>query len=184
MELQETFYNENDYIETTSGNKINRNALLFGTQRIIIAAKSVVRENTILRGDLAEIYVGRYCIISNGVVMRPPGRKFAKGFAHVKQTIGDSVFIGPDTIMSASNVSNNVYIGKQCIIGENCIIKAYSCILDGTVLAPETTVPVYSVVAGNPGQIIDVLPDCAKEMLEAYAVDCYAKFTKMSSSNR
>lgn len=40
----------------------------------------IVQSDAIIRGDLANVRTGRYCIISKNVVIRPPYKKFSKGW--------------------------------------------------------------------------------------------------------
>lgn len=62
-----------------SGNKVCRHTVLCGSQNIILHGKTIVQQEAIIRGDLANVRLGRYCIISKGVVLRPPFKKFSKG---------------------------------------------------------------------------------------------------------
>lgn len=56
-----------------------RHTVLCGSQNIILHGKTIVQQEAIIRGDLANVRLGRYCIISKGVVLRPPFKKFSKG---------------------------------------------------------------------------------------------------------
>lgn len=98
MELQEINYYKQDYVETVSsffyfhirfllmikitqasGNKVCRQTVLCGSQNIILQGKVIVQTEAIIRGDLASVKTGRYCIISKEAVIRPPYKKFSKG---------------------------------------------------------------------------------------------------------
>lgn len=35
----------------------------------------------VIRGDLANVRIGRHCVISRKAVIRPPFKKFSKGYA-------------------------------------------------------------------------------------------------------
>lgn len=41
---------------------------------------------------------------------------------------------------------------------------------DGTVIAPNTVIPPFSLVAGRPGVVIEELPETTSEMLDLKAV--------------
>lgn len=118
-----------------------------------------------IRGDLANVRMGqyvtswdihsinihvhrfsarRYCIVSKQSVIRPPFKKFAKGYttipfhwlhvlvycnnvkvlvdlvddrvAFFPLHVGDHVFIGENTVVNAAVVGSYVYIGKNCVI--------------------------------------------------------------------
>lgn len=107
MELQDTYYNKSEYVETVcavsidiscyehivhivpifisnnilqaSGNKVSRQTVLCGSQNIVLHGKVIVQSDAIIRGDLANVKTGRFCIISKGSVIRPPFKKFSKG---------------------------------------------------------------------------------------------------------
>lgn len=68
--------------------------------------------------------------------------------------IGDNVFIGPGTHVSALSVSSNVYIGAASILSPFSIIKEGCRVMPGSVVPHSMVVPGGSVVAGNPAQIV------------------------------
>lgn len=63
-----------------SGNKVSRLTVLCGSQNIVLHGKVIVQSDAIIRGDLANVRTGRYCIISKNAVIRPPFKKFSKGW--------------------------------------------------------------------------------------------------------
>ncbi|CAI9599703.1 unnamed protein product [Staurois parvus] len=81
MELSELLYNKSEYIETASGNKVSRQSVLCGSQNIVLNGKTIVMNDCIIRGDLANVRVGRHCVIKSRSVIRPPFKKFSKGVA-------------------------------------------------------------------------------------------------------
>ena len=98
MELPDIPFNKAEYIETASGNRVSRASVLCGSQNIILNGKNIVQSEAIIRGDLANVRVGRHCVISSKAVgprnisgghfmrpsfqvIRPPFKKFSKGVA-------------------------------------------------------------------------------------------------------
>ena len=63
-----------------SGNRVSRQSVLCGSQNIILNGKNVVQSEAIIRGDLANVRIGRNCIISSKAIIRPPFKKFSKGY--------------------------------------------------------------------------------------------------------
>ena len=144
MELEDIPFNKAEYIETASGNRVSRQSVLCGSQNIILNGKNIVQSEAIIRGDLANVRVGRHCVISSKAVIRPPFKKFSKGVAFFPLQIGDHVFIGEGSVINAAVVNSYVYIGKNCVIGRRCTIRDCVYIEDGTILPPETVVPTFS----------------------------------------
>ena len=102
MELPDIPFNKAEYIETVSkmhtnnyiieqkiykillfkkasGNRVSRHSVLCGSQNIVLNGKNIVQSEAIIRGDLANVRVGRHCVISSKAVIRPPFKKFSKG---------------------------------------------------------------------------------------------------------
>ena len=79
MEVLDTHYNKDEYVETASGNKVSRQTILCGSQNIVLHGKVIVQSGAIIRGDLAAVRTGRYCVISKKAVIRPPYKQFSKG---------------------------------------------------------------------------------------------------------
>jgi dynactin-5 len=81
-----------EYIETDTGNKVARKATLVGTQNIMLGGKTVIQPEVMIRGDLVRtiqassqsgaapnntaVSIGRYCFLSRGCCLRPPGRLY------------------------------------------------------------------------------------------------------------
>ncbi|CAH0033477.1 unnamed protein product [Clonostachys rhizophaga] len=164
-----------DYIETDSGNKVSRKAMLQGTQNIMLGGKAVIQPEVMIRGDLVRtapsssssggpasstaVAIGRYCFLARGALLRPPGRIYKGTFTYMPLRMGDHVYIGQSTVVQAATVGNHVHIGRDCTIGEFAIIKDCVRILDGTIVPPHMVIPSFSIVAGQPARLIGELPE-------------------------
>eukprot|EP00743_Colponemidia_sp_Colp-15_P007651 GILK01008281.1.p1 GENE.GILK01008281.1~~GILK01008281.1.p1 ORF type:complete len:192 (+),score=2.78 GILK01008281.1:42-617(+) len=176
MEPSVVTYEKADFIETASGNKVSRKSVLCGSQNIHLNGKSIIKAGAILRGDLALIRIGRFCIIGENAVLRPPYKRFKGGFAFFPLTIGDNVFIESHSVINAASIGSNVMIGAGCVISKRCILKDNCRILPGTVLAPDTVVPPFAVFGGCPGRYIGELPESVAEMHRAHSSSYYKRF--------
>ncbi|CAN8007440.1 unnamed protein product [Ixodes pacificus] len=99
-----------------SGNKVSRNSVLCGSHNIVLNGKTIIQSKSIIRGDLANVRIGRHCVISSSSVIRPPFKKFSKGVAFFPLQIGDHVFIDEGSVVNAAHVGSFVFIGKNCVI--------------------------------------------------------------------
>nr|XP_020453542.1 dynactin subunit 5 [Monopterus albus] len=180
MELCEILYNKAEYIETASGNKVSRQSVLCGSQNIVLNGKTIVMNDCIIRGDLANVRVGRHCVVKSRSVIRPPFKKFSKGVAFFPLHIGDHVFIEEDCVVNAAQIGSYVHIGKNCVIGRRCVLKDCCRILDNTVLPPETVVPPFTVFSGCPGLFSGELPECTQDLMIDVTKSYYQKFLPLS----
>ncbi|KAK3900065.1 trimeric LpxA-like protein [Staphylotrichum tortipilum] len=173
-----------EYIETDTGNKVARKATLVGTQNIILGGKTVIQPDVMIRGDLVRtiqpasqsatgaapnntaVSIGRYCFLSRGCCLRPPGRLYKGAFTYMPLRIGDHVFVGPASVVQAASIGSHVHIGAKVAIGEFAIVKDYVRILDGTVVPPHMVIPSFSIVAGQPARLIGEVPEGGHEAFE------------------
>ena len=141
-----------------------------------------MQSEAIIRGDLANVRVGRHCVISSKSVIRPPFKKFSKGVAFFPLQIGDHVFIGEGAVINAANVNSYVYIGKNAVIGRRCVLKDCCMIEDGAVLPPETVVPALTRYAGSPARRVGELPECSQDMMVDFTKTYYKNFTPTNNA--
>ena len=69
-------YDRQEYIDTSTGNKVSRKSVLCGSQNIHLYGKTIIKQGAIIRGDLARVSIGRHCVIDKSVVIRPPYKRF------------------------------------------------------------------------------------------------------------
>lgn len=181
MELPVVYYNPAHYIMTSSGNKVCRQSVLCGSQNIMLSGKTIIQSECVVRGDLAGVKIGRHCVISKRSIIRPPFKRYPKGYAFFNMQIGDHVFVGENSIINASSIGAYVHIGKNCVIGRHSILKSCCAIADNTVLPPGTIVPCFSIVSGSPGEVTGELPECTQDVMIDFTKNYYANFIEMDS---
>lgn len=179
MEQPDVFYDGSEYIETASGNKVSRSCVLCGSRNIVLNGKCIVQSDCIVRGDLANINLGRLCVVGKRSVITPPFKKLLGGGAFYPLQIGDNVFVGEDTVISAVQVGSYVYIGNNCVIGQSCVLKDCCKIEDNTVLPPETVVPSFAIFAGSPGTMVGELPESTQDIMSEATRSFYQHFKKL-----
>ncbi|KAI1816265.1 trimeric LpxA-like protein [Poronia punctata] len=175
-----------EYIETDTGNKVARKAVLVGTQHIILGGKTVIQAEAMIRGDLARtaqpssssssssaapasntaVSIGRYCFLSKGCCLRPPGRQYKGIFTYLPLRLGDHVFVGEGAVIQAATIGSHVHIGRDVVVGEFAIIKDYVRVLDGAVVPSGMVIPSFSIVAGQPARVVGEVPEGGHEAFE------------------
>ncbi|KAL7413490.1 dynactin, subunit p25 [Mrakia frigida] len=188
----EILYKKGEFIETDTGNKVSRAATIQGPQNIILGGKTIIQPGSIIRGDLRRsgagskpsvvISLGRYCLIGEGCVIRPPGKCYRGVFNYYPVKVGDHVHIGANSIVEAASIGNCVEIGKNCVIGKFTVIKDCTKIADNTILADMTVVPPFALFAGAPGRFISDLPESTEDLLVAKTKAFYNKFKSTSAT--
>jgi dynactin-5 len=142
--------------------------------------QTIIQTGCVIRGDLRRtggghtvvVAIGRFCLLSQGSIIRPPYKTYKGIFSYYPMKIGDHVTIGEGSIVQAATIGSYVTIGKNCVIvsglpdvchkmslklicdkqGRFAIIKDCCCIADNTIIPPNTVVPSFSVYDGSPGK--------------------------------
>lgn len=118
-----------------------------------------------IRGDIANINIGRYSHIGSNSCVRPSFKKFKGGIAYFPLAIGDYVAIEDNCVISAASIGSYVHIGKGSIISRRCIIKDCVKILAGSVVPPDTVIPPFTVYGGNPASYLHDLHDSFQDTM-------------------
>ena len=130
----------------------------------------------VIRGDLAQISMGFFCVIREECIIRPSYTKHQGRLKYAKMQIGDNVYIEKDCVICALKIGNNVQIGRNCIIGHRASINDNSKILDNSVLPPDTVVPPNCVYGGKPAQFIAELPESIGQIHKEFTTNYYNMF--------
>ncbi|CAH7686229.1 trimeric LpxA-like protein [Phakopsora pachyrhizi] len=178
------YYDKAGFIETDTGNKVSRKSLISGSQNIILGGKTIIENMVIIRGDLRRsgvgnsvvIGIGKFCLLGEGSVIRPPYKTYKGVFSYYPMKIGDHVHIGAESVVEAASIGNLVEIGKNCVIGRFTIIKDCVRIADNTIIPPGTVISSMSYYAGSPGRWQSDLPEGTPELIESKTKGYYSRF--------
>jgi carbonic anhydrase/acetyltransferase-like protein (isoleucine patch superfamily) len=111
-----------------------------------IGEDSSVWYNTVLRGDVNRIRIGRRTNIQDLTVLHVHKDRFPC-------TVGDDVTVGHRAVVHGCTVGNRVLVGIGAIILDGVVIEEDSFIAAGSLLTPGTLVPPGSMVMGAPGKV-------------------------------
>ena len=96
----------------------------------------------------------------------------------IQLVIGSHTTIGENSRISSLSVGSNVRIGKNCVLAPRS--RVYDCCVveDDTIIPQDMIVPPFSRVAGSPGRVVGMLPECCGgEFVEECVAD-YTVFVK------
>ena len=162
-----------NYIETTTGVRVCRNAILHQAQLVQMpGGKSIITDRVILHADYAPIKINRYCFIDHDTVLKPP----SLNDKHIPQTIGKNTYIGDNCLIEAASIGRGCQISPRCVLSPRCILKDFVHVETDTVIPADMVVPPFCVVAGNPARIVGEVPGSFLSLAELVAKTRYAMF--------
>jgi carbonic anhydrase/acetyltransferase-like protein (isoleucine patch superfamily) len=120
-----------------------------------IGEESSVWYNTVLRGDVNSIRIGRRTNIQDLSVVH-----VEKGSHPVR--IGDEVTVGHHVVIHGCTIGNRVLVGIGAVVLNGVVIEDDAFIAAGTLLIPGTHIPSGSMVMGSPGRVKRTLSDAER----------------------
>ena len=147
----------------------------FVTGDVVIGESSSVWYNAVLRGDMAQIIIGKNTNVQDGCILHTdPGSPLRLG-DYV--TVGHGAILHGCTVQERSLVGMGAIILDGAVIGRNCLVGA------GALVTRRTAVPDGSLVLGNPAKIKRSLSAKELENLRDNAYEYIALSQKMLKAN-
>lgn len=142
---------------------------------VVIGENSSVWYNAVLRGDMAQIVIGKNTNVQDGCILHTdPGSQLRLG-DYV--TVGHGAILHGCTVQEGSLVGMGAIVLDGAVIGRNCLIGA------GALVTRRTVVPDGSLVLGNPAKIKRSLSAKEQENLRDNAYEYIALAQKMLVAN-
>jgi len=136
--------------------KIAENVFLAEGARIIgdvqIGSESNIWYNTVLRGDVAPIYIGKQTNIQDGTVIHTS--RF-----NGPCRIGDRVTIGHMCLLHACHLENDSFIGMGAVIMDKVQVEPFGFVAAKALMTPGKVVRSYELWAGVPAKFVRRLTD-------------------------
>jgi carbonic anhydrase/acetyltransferase-like protein (isoleucine patch superfamily) len=127
-----------------------------------VGEESSVWYNTVLRGDVNSIRIGRRTNLQDLTMVH-----VEKGTHPTR--VGDDVTIGHHVVIHGCTIGNRVLVGIGSVVLNGVVIEDDSFIAAGALLIPGTRVPSGSMVMGSPGRVKRTLSDAERAGLLASA---------------
>lgn len=153
-----------NWIETSNGNRISKQANICNPQSILIAGMCVVEENctidgnvNLLDGSSTTISMGRFCLIESGCLLRPPvfgyniDKKTGKRFLiHHSLVMSSYILIKSNAKIHCKKMGTRVIVGQNAILSRYCTIGDVVIIEDNVTIPENCHVPSFSKVKRHP----------------------------------
>ena len=111
--------------------------------------------NTVIRGDVNYIKIGKNCNIQDGTIIHVSSHGFsARGKKGSPTIIGDYVTIGHNATIHACEIGDYSLIGMGSVILDQSLIQNKAFIAAGAVVTPGSLVKSNELWAGNPAKFI------------------------------
>lgn len=133
------------------------------TGDVTLGANSRVLHHAVLNGDLGSVRIGSDVVVMEHALLR--------GRPDQPVTIGDAVLVGPHAHLNGTTVEDQVFVATGVSMfpgsraGQGCELRINSVLHVNSVLAPDTTVPIGWIAAGDPAQLFS--PDRHEELWAA-----------------
>ncbi|MFA4661661.1 gamma carbonic anhydrase family protein [Pyrococcus kukulkanii] len=128
---------------------VDENAVVIGD--VVLEEKTSVWPSAVLRGDIEQIYIGKYSNVQDNVSIHT---------SHGLPTeIGEYVTIGHNAVVHGAKVGNCVIIGMGAVILDGAKIGDHVIIGAGALVPPNKEIPDYSLVIGIPGKVVRQLTE-------------------------
>jgi gamma-carbonic anhydrase len=117
--------------------------------RVELAERVSIWFNTVIRGDINSITVGKETNIQDSCVL------------HVTNVhpviLGERITVGHGAILHGCKVEDECMISMGAILLDGVVVGRGSLVAAGAVVAPNTQIPANSLVMGIPGKVVRTL---------------------------
>lgn len=127
-----------------------------------IGEESSVWMNTVLRGDVHWIRIGRRSNVQDGTIVH------VMNGTH-PTTIGDEVTIGHGAIVHGCTIENQCLIGMGAILLNGSHVGTGSIVAAGSLVVEEMKIPPRSLVMGSPARVRRLLTQAEIAKIQTFA---------------
>lgn len=107
--------------------------------------------NTVARGDVNRIEIGRYSNVQDNSVVH-----VADDYPTI---IGDFVTIGHNAVIHGCTIEDHCLIGMGAIVLNGAVVGKGSIVAAGAVVREKQVIPPHSLVVGVPGKVVKSVPE-------------------------
>jgi carbonic anhydrase/acetyltransferase-like protein (isoleucine patch superfamily) len=140
-----------------------------------IGQNSRVLHGAVITAEGSPVTIGQECVVMEHAVIRGAGGRSR----HFPAVVGDRTLIGPHAYLVGCTVDEDCFIATGAMVFNDahvksgCTVTLGGIVHIGTILAPETTVPLQHVAIGTQARIF--APSETEEMMEALAKENFRR---------
>lgn len=152
-----------EYIVTSSGNRISRQAEILKPEGLEIpSGKVIVKAKCKIDCEKVHVIINKFTMICEGTILTPctslpsldnPIPKF------IPMTIGTHCYIGRNCEIQSAVIGICCHIEDSCVLSPRTILKDFVYVKAGSFVPPDMVLPPFAIVAGNPAKIVGEMPE-------------------------
>ena len=146
--------NRRDWVITASQNHLHRRSRLIQTKRIHLDGRVVFDVDVQVDASAAPVQIGYQSMVMCGTLLATSTLSIKPGV--VQRTplrMGSYCIVERDCKVMAASIGSYVHIEANVSIGQRVMIGDACRILASSVVADDTVIPSFSIVAGSPGRL-------------------------------
>ncbi len=137
--------------------------------RVKIGPNSSVWPGAVVRGDLAEIEIGKNTCIVDNAVLHPADIYEGEEVHHQPVEIGDYTVVGHSALIHGAEIGNECWIGGNSTILDVAKVNDRAFVGAGTVVLENTEVSSETIVVGIPARTLRDLEESEIEEIRKRA---------------
>ena len=145
-----------DAVPSTEGAFVAPTASLIGD--VVLQKGASVWYGAIVRGDVSAVRIGQRSSIGDRAVVHVARIQTEDG-KPVDTVIGNGVSVGPNAVIHAATLMDNVTVGAGAQVLDGAVVNAGAKIEAGAVVTPGTVVGSGELWAGSPAKMVRKLSD-------------------------
>ena len=138
-----------------------------------IGAESSIWYNTVVRGDVYPVRIGRRTNVQDGCVVHVTGGEH-------DTTIGDEVTIGHNAVIHGCDIADRCLVGMGSTILDGAVLEEESMVAAGALVPPGMQVPSGTLVMGTPASVARELTDQERAFMRLSA----AKYVELAGQHQ
>lgn len=157
-------FSPSDFIVTSSGNRISRQAVIVKPEGLEIpSGKVIIKARCRIDCENVHVIVHKFTMICEDTQLSPskslPSLDNLVVPKFIPMTIGTHCYIGRNCDIQSAVIGVCCHIEDFCVLSPRTILKDFVYIKSGTFVPSDMVLPPFAIVAGNPAKIVGEMPE-------------------------